>query len=112
MKKWKGFLAGLLALTVMGVGYPKVACCEEARLSAKNDTKSITRYEPKFKSEPEKDIPLVQDEKNGKKGKWIMYGLGAVALAVGVGLAAGGGGGGGGGDPSASSGSGSVAVSW
>ena len=110
MKNWKKYLAGLLTLTLMGVGFPKVAFCDVASLSAKDDSKTITWHEPKLKAEPEKDIPLAKNEKKGKM-KWLLYGLGAATLAA-VGLALGGGGGGGGGDSDNPSGNGAVSVSW
>jgi hypothetical protein len=113
MKKWYKCLAGLLALTMMGFGYPKLASCKDSPSYAKAGTKSITRHDPRIKSEPEKDILLEQADKKEEKGtaKWILYGLGA-ALAVGLALGAGGGGGGGGDDPQPDRNPGSVTVGW
>lgn len=111
MKTWEKYLAGWLALTVMGFSYPKASFCQSALLSDQANNKSITSIEPRIKSEPEKDIPSTVAEKKKEKGtgKWIMYGLGAALV---LGLALGGGGGGGGDTPKNDGGSGSVSVGW
>jgi hypothetical protein len=114
MKKWKKYLAGWLALTLMGFSYPKLSYCQSALLSDKTNPKAITRNEPRIKSEPEKDIPSTLAEEKGKKGtgKWILYGLGA-ALVIGLAIGGAGGGGGGGGDnPPPDPGTGTISVGW
>lgn len=110
-------VAGLLVLTVMGLCYPKSAVCAGALPAAKTNAKAITHHEPRIKSEPERDLSLVQGETGGQKktAKWLLYGLGA-ALVVGLALGAGGGSSSDGGTPSsntpAGGGSGTVSVGW
>jgi hypothetical protein len=107
-------IAGLLALSVVGLFFPRGSFVAGSGLLAKTDKKPITRHAPKIMSEPEMEIPVAAvTPVERKKVPWMWIGLGAVAV---VGLAAiaggGGGGGGGGGNGPEEPQEGTVTVSW
>lgn len=90
MKTFTKCIAGLLVLSVIGLYSPRVSFGDGSRSLAQTDKKPITMHEPKFMSEPAKDIPLNKArEGKRKKPNWLMYGLGG-ALVVGLAVVAGG----------------------
>ncbi len=113
MKRLFKCIAGLLVLSVIGLYCPNVSFGAGSGLFAKADKRTITRHEPRIKSEPAKDIPVaVAASGEKKKTPWLMIGLGAAAVVALAALAAGGGGGGGGGGGTPEPQEGTITVGW
>ncbi len=104
------FIIGWMILSMVAIHFPGGTQCNAGSLYAQADLLDTkTQHKPEVLSTPEKDIPLTEVAKTGKKGfsKWVWIGLGVLAVG-GAALALGGGsGGGGGGD-----GTGDVSITW
>ena len=112
MKPITKCIAGLLALTILGLYSPRISFGAGSELLAKADKKPTTLHQPRIKSEPAHAIPTAtKPVGQKKKPNWLMIGL-AGGLVVLLAAAIGGLGGGGNGSNPPPEGKGDVKIEW